>query len=1117
MVSKNMANILAQYRGNVSNIMQNTARPTYDMSKITPLATGNWVKSYNPNTSNAATKAALTTIKNNAWADAGQGILHGLGTALDIIDRPRNAIDSALSVATSKKSHNLGDILNSGIQGLTGQKHTSFGDLMDQWGWHKAGNWSIKDPLDISHGGRALVGFLGDVATDPLTYLSFGTEGVAKNALKPLVAEGEKLAAQQGFKKGTAQFTQAVESHLASNNADNILKAATAKNNKSLVNFGVPFGSKATIVPKPSFLAPQTQQISREAAQALAAKMSHTGMDSAGRYELLSHILGRPIHSTKDLNTQEHDFINQIWHGGLSSAVEGHYHPNNLPDPFTGVSMPKGKGIKKADWENFVNTHYQNVTGQSLPVPTSQMSVADLKNVATQLNTHLTAQEAQIQRQALTGALQNSKNSFNQLGKQFVHHDGLTGVSPLAKKLFTKADGSATKLGEMQNSIGSLLGSRRFVSVANQVKDHRVKDALAHVVSTNTKAYAYTHNFIQQLREIGKTPEFKSLSPDDWKEVAYTIEGQRPTHAGYIPPNPTKQAQIDHVVHLLTNPNDGYLTKLNAQEAGAGIQRGNVANYFPHVYNMPKDQSFEDVVTALQNMGPRGQQIIGGLKNASSGFQRAREEFKTMADLQDFLHAHHGTAVADKFANVSWNPLEAFGKRTIVGMNQVAKHEAVNEIHKAGLAIDHKFAPSGWRQVESLDPNSAIHQLNGQYVPPEIHKDLMSVNKLLTSSEDLNKFIDKIDNVMSVLRRNYTVTKLGFHTRQSIGNVFQNTLAGVSPSSYVQAAKFIANPGKYPQWEKELLENGIIHTGSSNADLAHNLGTELNTRLNAGNLASMLNPVGKNFALGKMGRKAGEYEDNVARAAHYFYMRNKGLSQQQAADSVRKYLFNYSEANNATRGIRMVIPFYQWMRNNLPFQMLNLTKNPKAYNIAQNFLKDFQNEPDQAQAMGAAGINNLLDQQTMQKVIQENGGILPKYIQDNYIDLGNGHYYNIGLPTQDLKQAVQDPATYFGSGLNPYLQLIQEMHSNQSSLNNAPIDSSVPTGQSIWTTPAGLNHVGETALGSPYQLLEGQLAKGLGTKTQNMDFTKQLQILASQKAKELSTRAKYLKKQNGGS
>lgn len=1131
MPSDNMKKILQQYQFNTDNMFANARIPSVNYSKNLPaMPTGSWVKSWSPNTASASTKAALTSINKNSWADAGKGILQGLGSALDIIDRPRNAIDSMIYAATDKKKDGIGGVLNAGWKGLSGQQHKYTSDILNNFGYTNKKGWNWNDPRDMLHD---TVGFMGDVASDPITYLTFGAGGVVKGAVtkaaKPFIERALQEASQQGIKKGTHAFQQIMDKHLLSDAAQHAVNTAKVKASKSAINLDVPFGPKVSLASKPKFMMKQTQPVSTAAAQSLAKKMGDAGLTGAQRYDLMTHILGKPVTSTKDLNTQEFDFINKMFNDHSANSIGVHFNPKNFPDPFAGVAKPKPKAPKK-EWENFVTTHYEKVTGNPLSSPASTMTVKDLKNLSKHLENHINQAHTANYTKAVENAMKNVKDDFTATGKVYHQYDGLTGVSPLTKKLF----GKDTKLGKAESVIGKIQGSRRFVSTASKIGDHRIQEGLGHILNANNKAYAYSHQAIQKLKDIANTPEFKSLSPDDWKEVAYTIEGARPTHAGYVPPDPAKQATIDHVANLLVGDknnvmSDYFMKHINKIESDAGLQRGHIADYFPHVYNLPQEQSFQDLQTQLLGMGTRGQKILAGLKNAKSGFQNQRKEFANMADLQDFLHANQGSAIVDQYKNVSWNPLEAFGKRAISGMNQVAKKESIDNIVGQGLHTGTNHVPEGWKVIESAPQGSPLNSLANQAVPPEIHNELTQVNKLLTSDKDLNGFLDNADKVMSVLRRNYTVTKVGFHVRQSIGNIFQNTLAGVTPSAYSKAAHYLTKPDKFPQWTKELLENGIIHTGSSAADLTHNLGADLQTGISAKNFGSAINPIGDKFLPARIGRKAGEFEDNTARVAHYMYMRGKGMSQQEASDSVRKYLYNYSEMNRVGQSIRLVVPFYQWMRNNLPFQLAQAARNPRTFNVVQSFLRAGQQDPmdngkDWKQSLQDAGINQSIDQETARKIIEENGGVLPKYIQDNYIDIGGGNYYNIGLPSQDVKTMVTDPGQYFFGGLNPYFNLYRELTTNQNSLNNAPIDKSVPTGASIAGNYSGFRRTAETALGMPAQAAFGAIdaaqgngwdaaKKSIGVNMQQPDMSKQIGILLQKKAKELNTRAKYLKDQ----
>src|SRR5213076_2356578 len=99
------------------------------------------------------------------------------------------------------------------------------------------------------------VGFLGDVATDPLTYVTFGAGGVmkaaAQRAAKPFLAKAIEEAAQTNVKRGSYEFQKLVDKHVRNNaSAQHAIKTAQAKASKSAVNFDVPFGPKVSLASK---------------------------------------------------------------------------------------------------------------------------------------------------------------------------------------------------------------------------------------------------------------------------------------------------------------------------------------------------------------------------------------------------------------------------------------------------------------------------------------------------------------------------------------------------------------------------------------------------------------------------------------------------------------------------------------------------------------------------------------------------------------------------------------------------------------------------------------------------------------------------------------------------
>lgn len=1093
-----------------------------------------------------AAKASLATIKSNAWADQGNSGLAGIWnniknageSALAFLDRPHQAVLNTWNdVLTGSPQNILSDIGGS----LTGSKKgMTFGNILDDLGWNQNTNGGFLGSL--SNGLRNTVGFAGDIATDPLTYLTFGEGSVAKTALKaltPFKDAGEASALAKGFTKGSHAFNTHVAQFTQSPSALDALHSALAKNSKSLLNFNIPtgvnkLGKEVSIINKPAFMQKTTMNINPTLAQNLAKNMASAGLSGEQRYNLMSHILGRDVTSTKDLNTQEYDYLNKVWNEHLAkNATDVHFNAANLPDSFHLANVVKPQTAD--DFKHFLNTYYTQFTGKALPKAVAEMSPEEITKLgnegfqAVQKAGKATPEYQSAMDTALNGVKNDYAAKLNELNPEtglniltpYSEKKGYSGFSPLTQKMILKKDGSLSKLGKAQAQFGSLFGSKRFTSLGSQMSNHLTANGVKHTLDAHNWAWAHSTEAINELKNtIRDTPEFKSLTPEEHKEVAYALEGQRPKSVEA--PTPERQAVINKVADMTR----AAITKMTQFEKENGLTYDKeIQNYFPHYYNMPHQEEFQNVISDLLNDGEAGKDSMGALYNAEGSFQKSRLKFKTMADLTD--HLAENPELADRYKNVSWNPLEAVGKRTVDGMNDVAMLRAIKNIKAEGIANKLKSVPAGWHDV------SHIKGLEGHVAPAELADLLNKGHKLLTSDKHLNNFFDQMDRSMNVLRKNYTVTRLGFHGRQLAGHIFHNALAGVSPASIAKAIKYYTmhdkNPDSVANLTKEMLQHGVLHTGESGADLVHSLASQLDSKLGMKGIAQKANPFGRDFALGEWGQKAGSRMDNVSRVAHYLHMKNIGMSPEAAADSVRKYLFNYGEINQTGRVMRTIFPFYQWMRNNLPLQLTNLVKNPKSYNMVQNFLKEFQGQPDQNAEMQKLGIGGMINQQVVDKLIQENHGILPKYIQDNYVKMpwkdskGQDVYYNLALPSQDVKAAVSDPLNFFTSAMNPMLQALYEVHNNTSNLNGAPIDKFTPKGESVAMTPAGLEYLFNSALGTPAQLTTGvfngltnndwaNLVKAFGANTVDINNSNAINDLLYNKSDELKTRAGAIKK-----
>ena len=83
----------------------------------------------------------------------------------------------------------------------------------------------------------------------------------------------------------------------------------------------------------------------------------------------------------------------------------------------------------------------------------------------------------------------------------------------------------------------------------------------------------------------------------------------------------------------------------------------------------------------------------------------------------------------------------------------------------------------------------------------------------------------------------------------------------------------------------------------------------------------------------RLNRSVGNAAENQAKLAHFISKLREGLSPEDAAMSVKKYLFDYQEGltDFEKNVMKFVAPFYSWMRFNMPLQVQSILENPGRY------------------------------------------------------------------------------------------------------------------------------------------------------------------------------------------
>ena len=183
----------------------------------------------------------------------------------------------------------------------------------------------------------------------------------------------------------------------------------------------------------------------------------------------------------------------------------------------------------------------------------------------------------------------------------------------------------------------------------------------------------------------------------------------------------------------------------------------------------------------------------------------------------------------------------------------------------------------------------------------------------------------------------------------------------------------------------------------------------------------------------RLNRWAGEQVENNARLAHWIDKVQKGFSPEEAATSTRKYLFDYNELSDFERDImKSVIPFYTWMRKNIPLQIQAILENPGQYSrmtakpvqAIENLSREWEEveTPDYFAEIHAIRLpkeaasyletlNTKVDDLVGGEEGQQRTGYQPTFLNPNF-------------PWQDLNRLNSQD---FISGLSPYLKIPIEM------------------------------------------------------------------------------------------
>ena len=275
---------------------------------------------------------------------------------------------------------------------------------------------------------------------------------------------------------------------------------------------------------------------------------------------------------------------------------------------------------------------------------------------------------------------------------------------------------------------------------------------------------------------------------------------------------------------------------------------------------------------------------------------------------------------------------------------------AKNEAEEAAAAADRLVPVRGFES-----PAGRV------YAEPEVAEYLSRYRSALHNDEVIKNYQKAMEWYSNFLARYQTsaLTKgTGFMARNTFGNVWVNTVEGVRPQFYGQAAQVqnamrkigrtmrkeglswdeAAAASGVPDWTvsaiRKIDEHGVTSSGFFRADSWNKAKRQAEAvdRPTKNRLGRAVNPFGEDFVATRAGGVLNQWAEDNARIAHFLSKADELGSFEAARASVARTLFDYDDLSPFEKVVaKRFNRFYTYMRKNMGLQAAMFARMPGRY------------------------------------------------------------------------------------------------------------------------------------------------------------------------------------------
>ena len=408
---------------------------------------------------------------------------------------------------------------------------------------------------------------------------------------------------------------------------------------------------------------------------------------------------------------------------------------------------------------------------------------------------------------------------------------------------------------------------------------------------------------------------------------------------GYLPHRKgTAQSAIDQGKAILAGVKAGDESVLRQMKTWKGRSKkmGNVEEATEELRKWVNEIENIDQITSPEVMERIRRKLPSTHPRIAKG---TREEISAVGDAleSDVAKVLGGEGRQVGQALASLHHAEALGnwlKKKGYMWDELPSHESL--VSTIGKEAADNVVRGGFKRLTA----PAVKGISGKHVPRAIADEIEGVFRAYRSPKQMREFLGTYRTVQNIWKAWTLSIFPSYGLRNAFSNLWNNFLAGMGPTSIPHYNKAMDimwrwKNGTLDDIGKKIIDEAtdmrVLRAGQYHGEIGEVIEQQFSRLTRAGKVgAAIFHPA--HNPLIKKGFAANTFFEDHARLSHYLWAKNaKGMSMDEAASSVNKYLFDYKYGltpfeKKAFRDFQA--PFYAWTRFNLPLQLEMLMKKP---------------------------------------------------------------------------------------------------------------------------------------------------------------------------------------------